>query len=375
MPANTNLSYSYQNQVRDLVATFNSLVAQAPVLLSLIPVAPYFAKSHTHEWLDDRLTPKQTALTAVSLAADGTLDVTDGTIFKVGDLWVNTETDEVVLVTAVAGNVVTATRGVSSDAEDMAIGHVMRLVSRPQDEGTDPGQDKGHEPTPVTNYTQIFDRTAIVTRTALNTAMYGIDDLLDREVKIQLDDLWREVNTTLIHGRKQKRTGTTATTKGRAGGIIEFLRQAGSNSIDAAGADVSRTLLNDSLEQAFNSGAGRLVAVCHPYQARKITAMDSNYEIVRENQTGGNVILRYQGDIANAKNTPSEIVVDPNYSKRRVDFLDVERLAMVWLANSALTDKDATPAGADYVARRILGEATFEVRNAKEAHCSVTQLG
>ena len=69
MTANVNLSYSYQNQIRDLVPTFTAMVASAPILLSLIPVAPYFAKNHTHEWLDDKLSPKQTALTAASLAA------------------------------------------------------------------------------------------------------------------------------------------------------------------------------------------------------------------------------------------------------------------------------------------------------------------
>lgn len=374
MTANQNFSYSYQNQVRDLVPTFSAMMALAPVLLSLVPIAPYPAKNHKHEWLDDKLSPKQTTLAGAALAGDATITVADGSIFKIGDLWVNTDTDERVLVTGVAGTTITVTRGLGSAAAAMANGSTVRLVTRPQDEGTDPGQDKGHEPTPVYNYTQILDRTALVTRSALNTAMYGIDDLMDREVKLQLDDVIRELNMSTMYGVKQQRTGTGAAQKGRMGGLFEFLDQAGANKIDAAGATLTKTHLNDALEQAFLDGAGKLAAICGTNQARKITALDSNYWIVREDMTAGKQIMEYRGDIANSKNTPSIIVVDPTYSKKRIDFVDLSRLSLVWLANSTLKDSDATPPGADYAARRILGEVTLEVRNAKEAHCSVQNL-
>lgn len=374
MSANQNFSYSYQNQIRDLGPLLAMIIKNAPTFLSLVPISDMAAKNPKHEWLEDYLKPKQdtTADTATNVAT--TVDVTTAAIFKVGDVWVNTRTDERFRVDGVAAPTLTIVRGVGGAGTAMLSGDILRLVARPQDEGTDPGEDKGYEPTIAFNHTQIFDRTAKVTRTALNTEQYGIDDLMDREVKIQADDITREMNMTFIWGAKQARTGTTAATKGRAGGLYEFLDQAGAQRIDGAGGALTKTMLNDALEKAFLNGAGQLVALCGTKQARAITALDANYEIVRQDTTSGKRILEYAGDMAGNNSTPARIVVDPNYSNKRIDLVDISRVSIVPLQNSLLKDEDATPPGADYAARRLLGEYTFAMKNAKEAHASVYNL-
>jgi hypothetical protein len=48
------------------------------------------------------------------------------------------------------------------------------------------------------------------------------------------------------------------------------------------------------------------------------------------------------------------IVADRNFSKTEVALLDPSKVQLVPLQNRAFTDKDATPAGADYVARRVI---------------------
>jgi hypothetical protein len=116
------------------------------------------------------------------------------------------------------------------------------------------------------------------------------------------------------------------------------------------------------------------VALCGTKQARAITALDSNYQIVREDTTSGKRILEYAGDMAGNNSTPARIIVDPNYSAKRVDLVDITRVSIVPLQNSLLKDEDATPPGADYAARRLLGEYTLAVKNAKEAHASVYNL-
>lgn len=374
MPSNQNFSYSYQNQVRDLHGLIALMIQNAPTFLSLVPMSDVPARNPKHEWLEDRLKPKQdvTASTASNVAT--AVDATTPSIYRVGDVWVNTRTDERIRIDAVGAPTLTIARGVGGTATEMLVGDVLRLVARPQDEGTDPGEDKGYEPTIAFNYTQIFDRTAKVTRTALNTEMYGIDDLMDREVKIQMDDIVREMNMSFIWGNKQARTGTGAGQKGRAGGLYEFLDQAGAQRIDGAGGALTKTMLNDALEKAFLNGAGQLVALCGTKQARAITALDTNYQVVRNDTTSGKRILEYVGDMAGNNSTPARIVVDPNYSAKRVDLVDISRVKLVPLQNSLLKDEDATPPGADYAARRLLGEYTFAVKNAKEAHASVYNL-
>jgi hypothetical protein len=373
MAAGQNFSYSFQNQIRDLSGLIHMTILNMPVFLSLVPIAATVAKNHKHEWLEDQLTPQQDTTAASALVGDGTLTVTTQGSYKVGDLWVNTSTDERFLVTSVAANPITITRGVGSTAVAMANGDKLRLVSRPQDEGSDPSPSVGHEAAPVFNYTQIFDRTALVTESALATSMYGIDDLMEREVMLKADEIAREMNMTSIWGVKNQRTGTGAAQKGRMDGLFAFLDQAGANRIDAAGGVLAKTMLNDALEKAFLNGAGKLVAICGTKQARAITATDSNYRIMREDTTNGKRILEYQGDMAGNNTTPAAIVVEPSYSAKRVDFVDVSRIQLVPMR--PLEDKDATPPGSDYASRRLLGEYTLEVKNAKQAHATVFNLG
>lgn len=362
-------SYSYQNQVRDLGDLISATMRVQPIFLSLIRIgAP--ARNRKHEWLEDVLRPTQDAAASTVLAAATSVDVETGTSFAAYDIWVNVETDERFEVTAVAGNTITITRGVGGTAADITTGDVLKLVSRPKLEGTDPGDDAGQEPTTEHNYTQIFDRTAKVTLSAQAQDYYGIEDQLDYQVKVQVDQLVREMNMTTIFGVRRQ---PTASVRGTMGGILSFLDQAGGNRVNAGGSALSKANLNDALEMAFNDGANDLVMVCGPTQARKVTALDSNYEIVRGDTTAGKVIMEYRGDIAGS-NAASRIVVDPNYPKTRIDFVDVSRLALVPLNGRGTTDKDATPPGADYVARRIIGEYTLEMKNALDAHASVYGL-
>lgn len=365
-----NYSYSFQNTVRDLSDLIDEVIRIQPVFLSLVRIgAP--ATNVKHEWLQDVLAATQDATAASALAAATSLSVVDGTKFAVNDIWVNVSTDERFKVTAIATNTLTIVRAVGGTDTAMASGEVLKLVARPKLQGTDPGDDKGQEPTVEFNHTQIFDRTAKVARTAQYVNTYGIDDQLDYQVKVQVDQLVREMNMSALYGERQ---APAASTPGMMRGLVTFLEKATSaNAVNGAGAALTKTMLNDAIEAAFNDGAGELALLCGPNQARKITALDSNYQIVRGDTTSGKVIMQYMGDIA-GNAAASKIVVDPNYPKKRIDLVDLSRVALVPLQNSALRDMDATPPGADYFARRILGEYTFEVKNAADAHASVYNL-
>lgn len=367
-------TYAFQDQVRDLSNALSVVVQSQPTLLSMIEVVTdpnQFAHNHKHEWNEDKLTPQADTTTGAVLAAAVSVPVTDGTRFKVHDIWVNTNTDERIRVTAIAANTLTVTRAVGGTDTAMALGDELRLVARPQAEGSDPGDDAGQQPVTQFNYTQIIDRTAVVSRSSQGTKKYGIESQIDYQVNVHMDQIARELNNTVIFG---VRTQRSATVRGSMGGVLSFLDQAGANKIDAAAGAVSKTLLNSALEKAFANGAGKLVAVCHQAQARKITALDSNYQIVRSDRTSGKVIYEYQGDIPGGAQTPAAIVVDPNYSKKRVDFVDVSRLRLVPFTEGNLRDFDATKNGADNIARRMLGEMTLEVKNALEMHASLQNL-
>jgi hypothetical protein len=366
-------SYNYQNSIRDLSMMLSTMMVAQPAIISLIKVAEQPARNVKHEWNEDIMQPTQDVMPGNQLVGDVSITVTTGTSFAVNDVWENATTDERFLVTAIAANVLTVTRGVGGTATAMTTGDVLRLVARPKLQGTTAGNDAYQLPTVAFNYTQIFDRTAQVSRTAQNVLMYGVEDQLDYQVKIQMDKIVREMNASIMKGVSQV---PSSVNPGRLGGMQTYMEGVvgTGNVVNAAGGQLTRTNLNDVLEKAFVNGAQELTIVCHPHQARKITALDANYFIVRQDETAGKRILRYMGDIAGSQ-AANTIVVDPTYSKNRIDMYDLSRVALVPLQNSAIRDLDATPPGADYFARRILGEYTLEFKNAAQAHASVYNLG
>ena len=365
-------SYDYQNLVRDLSDVLNTVIQQEPTLISLVRTGGQPATNTKHEWLEDVLAPERDALAAA--VADGnttSLTVQDGTKF-VEDMVIAFEGyDELCYVTAVSGNTLTVDRGYgSSPSGAMSNGTEVIIVSRPRPEGTDPGDDKGRQPDTEYNFTEIFDSTAKVSGTAQAVKQYGIANALDYQVQNHARIIARRMNNALIYGRRVQRTGSV---NGSMGGILQFVGASGGNVVDAAGQDLTSTILNNTIEQVVRDGGRPNILIANTNQARKISGFNAaNLQVQRADQTAGNVVYRFVNDLPMGIIT--QIVVDMNFPRNKVGILDTSRISLVPLAGRALQDSDATPNGADYFARRILGEYTAEIKNAKQAHGLITNL-
>jgi hypothetical protein len=158
------------------------------------------------------------------------------------------------------------------------------------------------------------------------------------------------------------------------GGIMWFLQAATGNDVDALGAGISQTLINDAFEVAGLNGATSIaMLLCNPAQARKISGFNvagNNPVVQRTDTTTGSYVTTYVSDQGNVVT----IVADRNFDKDKVALLDMTKIALVPLQNRQMHDLDATPAGADYVARRIIGEYTLEVKNASTSHAYISNL-
>lgn len=365
-------SYDYQNLVRDLSDVLNTIIQQEPTLISLVQTGGDPATNTKHEWLEDTLSPGRDVLTAA--VADGTstsLSVQTGTKFEEDMILAFEGYDELCYVTAVSGNTLTVTRGYGGTSSGaIANGTEVIIVSRPRPEGTDPGDDKGRQPDTEYNYTEIFDVTAKVSRTAQVVQQYGISNALDYQVQNHARNIARRMNNALIYGRRVQRT---ASVNGSMGGILQFVGQSGGNVLDAAGQALTADILNNAIEEVVRDGGRPNILIANTNQARKISGFNAaNLQVQRADQTAGNVVYRFVNDLPMGIIT--QIVVDMNFPKNKVGILDTSRIRLVPLRNSALRDMDATPNGADYFARRILGEYTAEIKNAKEAHGLITNL-
>ncbi len=385
-------SYDYQLNVRDLSGAFIEIVRKIPVLAALLgaPLVgldgkPLVATNTKHEWLEDVMSPLAFEVDAQRNTSSSTLVLVSTAKVKVGmvlgfetaegasksvQLVVTDVTNSTDLAVAVYGG----STDVQLDATD-----VVKLIGLPKGESTNPDPSDGYEPVPEYNYTQIFDRTAKVSKTAEFVKKYGIGSALNYQVAKMLKELAYELNNTLIYGRRVQRTGTTPGTTGSLGGILYFLENGSGNQVDASGNDLSPTLLNDAFEQGMGNGADNMrVALCNINQARKISGFNTtgnNPVIMRDEKTAGSFVMQFMSDIpVGDAGMVSKIVVDQSFPKDKVALIDVSKIGVVPLDGRQFTDEDATTPGADFFARRVLGELTAEIKNASNSHMLIENL-
>ena len=372
--AGKQLSYDYQNDKRDLGDVFEQIIKSRPVLTNIFSVGGK-ATNTKHEWLEDIVAPKSWTLNAGYTAADGLMTLVSTTGIKVGDVLQFEKTtgarstfNAIVTTVTSSTEIAISTYGSTTD-EDLASGAIVTLLGRPKNESTEASADNGYEPTTAYNYTQIMDRTAKVSLTSIEIPKYGIGGALNYQVERQLTDIAYELANTAINMPRVERDSSNA---GTMGGFMRFLKQGTGNVVDASSAALSQTILNNAFEVARANGADNLTTIaCHPLQARKISAFNTtgdNPMIMRDETVAGSYVTRYvsdQGDVVN-------IVADRNFNKDEVAIIDPTKITLVPMRR--FQDKDATPAGADYVARRIIGEYTLEVKNASNSHVYIKDL-
>ena len=371
--ADKEVSYEFQNKVRDLSGVFSQMIKSVPLLISLILVSTVMATNTKHEWLEDEISQLEGVLNGAHTSAVTALTMTSSAGFKPG-MVVRFETaagitvDEQAIISAVPSAVaLTVARGYGGTTP-VALPDGCRVIpiAKPLGESTDPTPDDNREPTTEHNFTQIFDRTAKLSKTALMVKQYGISDALNYQVDFQMGQLTRDMNNQIIYGRRVERDASHA---GSFGGIQQFLE---GGVEETSGGNISMDIINTIFETIFENGgmSNRYAILAAPNQARKISAFMTAADIPYGTDLGkvGHAVSRLVGDIPAFNGNPYEafISVDPNLPKDRISVVDLNRLGLVPMR--ALNDEDATPNGSDYVARRILGEYTFEAKNGKSAH-------
>ncbi|GAB6043583.1 SU10 major capsid protein [Endothiovibrio diazotrophicus] len=367
-----DLSYEYQNARRDLSDEIAVVAANEPALISVVEFGGMEATATKHEWAEDQMGAELVVLTAAAVIDATTFEVESAANLLPGIVLTN-EGDEAIRISGVdtETNRITVLRGYGTTTpKAIPAGRKLRVVSRPRPEGTDPGDDPTNQPGTQWNQTEIFDTTAKVSRTAQAVAKYGIADALDYQVEHQMKVLARRMNNSTIYGIRVLRTKTD---DGSMGGLLYFLGQPNAIRIPAGGAEVSLGLLNDTTEAIVARGGRPSVILCGTKQARKISAQNKEkIQVLREDRATGNVVYEVVSDLPMGITT--RVVVEPNFPDSKIALLDPAKIRIAPLKDGALADKDATPAGADYFARRILGEYTMEFKNALESAALIEEL-
>jgi len=83
--AGKQLSYDYQNSIRDLSDAFMQVIQTSPVLSTMIRVEGV-AKNTKHEWLEDVVSQVERTIDSDYTIADGTIVLASNTGIKVDDI-------------------------------------------------------------------------------------------------------------------------------------------------------------------------------------------------------------------------------------------------------------------------------------------------
>lgn len=380
-------SYEYQNLIRSVEESFDQLKSKYPVFLSLVPIVGMTTNTK-EEWLNDSLAPVSSALTANSNTASATIVLAStaglqpGSVLRFETSTGVTRTVQVQIVTVDSATNLTVTRPYGGTVdENLVIGDVMNLVSTPRNEKTLATDESGQEPEMDYNYTEIFDAVASISGTAQAVKKYGLENALNYQVANKMVEIMYRMNSAAIFGRRVQRTGSV---KGTMGGILQFINQAGGN-VETTGGNLSATILNNMLQAIFSDGgfSNNYAILCADNQARRISALNTagtNPVVQKQYNEGGNqgtlggYISTFVGDLPVQSGFTANIVVDPNFPKDQVAIIDMNRVELTALEGRALFDKDASEPGLDGFKRRILGEYTLRVKNAKQAHAVAVGL-
>lgn len=316
-----------------------------------------------HQWLEEELVPTQTTLAADASGNSATVVVATGTgayfladdIVKVGS--------EVMFVSSVSTDTLTVVRGFgSSSPAAHTTGATLDLIGNARKEGADAGDGRTVEKTIDYNYTQIFDAAIKVSGTREAISQYGIESDYAHELSKKVLERAIAVEKALIHG---VRTEDTTNERRTMGGLLEFCDQ---NTVDALGAKVTESVLNDLLADIWRKGGSpRLLAMNIDQKDNIASLYADRMRTDRSDHGVGGYISYIENSLGRF-----DILLDRWVPRDSILVLDRTRVGIGPLRGRNWSHTLMGKKG-DYVHGQMLAELTCEVRG-RNAHGLIKNL-
>lgn len=308
----------------------------------------------THQWFEDEMFADESTVNGAKLVSDTSVTVVDAEPFRANQVIKIGE--ELLLVTAVAGNVLTVTRGYAgTTAAAIADGAKVEVQFVEGIEGNDARAARSKARKPVSNLTQIFDDTVEISGTAQAVTQYGINDLYAYEKQKKQLELALQLEKALING-VQYENGQVRQMKG----IRQFIQ---SNVTDVAGAlsaDAVNNLAQDIYEAGGFANGGDFKIIVPAKQKRAFSGLkESDIRLERADNTRGQKVDMFVSDFGQF-----EIAINNNLSADELLLVDANRVDIRPLVGREFFHKYMGEKG-DYETGMIVGEYTLEVRQEK----------
>jgi hypothetical protein len=335
------------------------------------------ATSIRHEWLEDELLPNKDAIndaTWTNPAADTTFDVDNGSRFRTGDQIQVEGSEELMFVTAVAGNTLTVLRGYASTTpENLGDNQILNILGNAALEGAEKPNARFTNRIRCGNYTQIFTDTVEVSGSDMASSQLGLADEMDYQKQNRLRELVVNLERTVINGgQPQIDPQGSGTVRRTMKGIIQHLATNIFHTGDAgfpAGNDLDEAKINYVLRKIWENSSGNVdLIVVGGYQKRKINAFCSESRSYGANDTTfTDMVGVYESDFGICR-----VVTTRWVPQDAVLFLDSSRISVLPLAGRSFHFKPLASTG-DYECGELIGEYTLELKN-EAAHGLIRDL-
>ncbi|GIW74597.1 MAG: hypothetical protein KatS3mg103_1119 [Phycisphaerales bacterium] len=335
------------------------------------------ATSTVHEWIEDELLPNTATVVAQAFSptplTDTTIDVDDGSRFRVGDLVRPGEGPEVMLVTGVAGDTITVVRGYgATDGVSLAENMVLTILGNAALEGADAPSARFTNRVRRANYTQIFTATVEVSGSMQAVRAHGIADELDYQKQERMRELLRDLENCVINGAAPVIDPQGSTSVRRSmNGIIHsletnrFIPGIGPIPPGSGGGQngLTEEVLNAALREVWEQASGPIdTIVCGGLQKRRINAfLSSSRRYGPGDDRYRDMVSVYESDFGVCR-----VVVSRWMPADSILLLDSSRIEVMPLEGRSFHYKPLASTG-DSAIGQVIGEYTLELRN-ENAH-------
>lgn len=340
------------------------------------------ALSTVHEWIEDSLLPNSDQLNQTVFIPDAqtatALTVDNGSRFRVGDQVRPDGSTEVMLVTAVSGNVLTVVRGYGGTTKaTLADNKRLFILGNAALEGADASAARFSNRVRRSNYTQIFTATVEVTGSMRAARHHGVADELDYQKQMRLREMLRDLENCVINGTAPASGGQGSSTVRRTmNGIIRqistnaFVPGTGGfpNGGGTGNNELTEGLLNAGLRLIWEQTGRVDTIVVNGAQKRRINSFITSARTYAPEDTRiRDMVGVYESDFGVCR-----VVLSRWMPPDTVLLLDSSRLDVMPLRGRSFQFKPLAAIG-DATAGQLVGEYTLEMRN-ENAHGLIRSL-
>ena len=222
------------------------------------------AKSLEETWYDDDLAPWWTEAGSDGLAGDTTITVNDGSIVKPKDLIKNTTTGEVMFVTDVSGNVLTVERAYGDETDSggtaaaaITTGDNFMRMGNAMEENSLAPEARATQPNKFYNYVQVFRTPFSGSLEDINEPKETTEDERTRLRRRKAIEHKLDLERAYVFGERNEHISDKRRT---LGGLFQFL----TNQYDTIGGNLTESLFEETLEDAFKYGSKEKVLIASP---------------------------------------------------------------------------------------------------------------